>query len=193
MPPVIVCRTAALRKQSVMRRYVAIAAGTALIAVVLSVTGPLPAFAQGALKPLMALIVNDASNPVPVLVTNATATQQPKRYGPIEVMTVHQGYTVLVPTVPAGSTFITSHLSAYGSSNISGDLTRAICILFIATGESHASAGAFPLIPNSGDFVGSQQMFLPLSAGERLEMVCSANQTASFYTTVAGYFVAAVP
>ncbi|AMY10723.1 hypothetical protein LuPra_03962 [Luteitalea pratensis] len=57
-----------------MRRYVGIAAGTALVAAVLSVSGALPALAQGALKPLAALIVNDESHPVPVLVTNTTST-----------------------------------------------------------------------------------------------------------------------
>jgi hypothetical protein len=56
-----------------MRRYVVIAAGTGLIAAVLSVTGALPVLAQGALKPLAALIVNDESSPVPVRVTNPTA------------------------------------------------------------------------------------------------------------------------
>jgi hypothetical protein len=50
-----------------MRRYVAIAAGTGLIAAVLSVMGGLPALAQGALRPLAALIVNDSNNPVPVV------------------------------------------------------------------------------------------------------------------------------
>jgi hypothetical protein len=56
-----------------MRRYVGIAAGTALVAAVLSVTGALPALAQGALKPLMALIVNDVNNPVPVVIQNSSS------------------------------------------------------------------------------------------------------------------------
>jgi hypothetical protein len=44
------------------------AAGLTLVAAVLSVSGTLPALAQGAVKPFMALIVNDSEHPVPVSV-----------------------------------------------------------------------------------------------------------------------------
>lgn len=64
-----------------MRRYVALAAGTGLIAAVLSVTGGLPALAQGALKPLAALIVNDVNNPVPVVIQNPSSAS-PTLLGP---------------------------------------------------------------------------------------------------------------
>jgi hypothetical protein len=57
-----------------MRRYIGIAAGVVLLAAALSATGALPAAAQGAVKPLIALIVNDVTNPVPVRVTNAPPT-----------------------------------------------------------------------------------------------------------------------
>ena len=57
-----------------MRRYVGIAVGLGLVLVVLSATNAGPAFAQGALKPIMAFIVNDSSNPVPVRVVAPQAT-----------------------------------------------------------------------------------------------------------------------
>ena len=60
-----------------MRRYVGMAVGTGLIAVVLSVTGGIPALAQGALKPVVSLIVNDVAHPVPVLVTNTSPPAAP--------------------------------------------------------------------------------------------------------------------
>lgn len=43
-----------------------LAAGLGLVTAVLAMTSPASALAQGALKPLAALIVNDASQPVPV-------------------------------------------------------------------------------------------------------------------------------
>jgi hypothetical protein len=49
-----------------MRRYIEMTLGVGLIVAALSATGALPAAAQGAVKPLLALIVNDAANPVPV-------------------------------------------------------------------------------------------------------------------------------
>ncbi|MBP1636658.1 MAG: hypothetical protein H6Q10_3232 [Acidobacteria bacterium] len=56
-----------------MPRGLLIAGGTGLIAVLLSVSGAVPAIAQGPLRPLMALIINDTANPVPVVVTNTPA------------------------------------------------------------------------------------------------------------------------
>ena len=56
-----------------MRRYIAIAVGLGLLLVVLTVTNAGPALAQGALKPISALIVNDSANPVPVTVIAAPA------------------------------------------------------------------------------------------------------------------------
>jgi hypothetical protein len=55
-----------------MRRYIGIAVGLGLLLVVLAVTNAGPALAQSAIKPVMAFIVNDRANPVPVLVTNTT-------------------------------------------------------------------------------------------------------------------------
>ena len=54
-----------------MRRYIGMAVGVGLIVAALSATGALPAAAQGAVRPLLALIVNDVGNPVPVAGTVA--------------------------------------------------------------------------------------------------------------------------
>jgi hypothetical protein len=48
-----------------MRRYLGICVGLGLVIVVLSATNAGPALAQGALKPVMAFIVNDSAHPVP--------------------------------------------------------------------------------------------------------------------------------
>lgn len=48
------------------RSYLGVAAGVVLLAATLTVTGVVPAVAQGPLRPMMALIVNDSSSPVPV-------------------------------------------------------------------------------------------------------------------------------
>lgn len=56
-----------------LRRALALAAGVGLTAIVLTATGAGPAIAQGA-KPLLTLIVNEASNPVPVQTVGSTLT-----------------------------------------------------------------------------------------------------------------------
>jgi hypothetical protein len=55
-----------------MKRYIGVAIGLGLLLVVLALTSAGPALAQGAIKPIMAFIVNDRANPVPVVVTNDT-------------------------------------------------------------------------------------------------------------------------
>jgi hypothetical protein len=57
-----------------MRRYLTIAVGLGLLLVALSVTSAGPALAQGPLKPVLALIINDRSQPVPVTVVDPLAT-----------------------------------------------------------------------------------------------------------------------
>ena len=49
-----------------MRRYIGIAVFLGLLVVILSFTNTGSALAQGALKPVMAFIINDSANPVPV-------------------------------------------------------------------------------------------------------------------------------
>ena len=51
-----------------MKRYIGVAIGLGLLLVVLALTSAGPALAQGAIKPIMAFIVNDRANPVPVTV-----------------------------------------------------------------------------------------------------------------------------
>jgi len=60
-------------KDVIMRRYIGMAVGVGLIVAAFSATGALPAAAQGAVRPLLALIVNDVGNPVPVAGTVALA------------------------------------------------------------------------------------------------------------------------
>jgi hypothetical protein len=62
-----------------MRRYIGLAAGVGLVVAALSASGALPAAAQGPFKPVLSLIINDATQPVPVTGTingtvNATLT-----------------------------------------------------------------------------------------------------------------------
>ena len=108
-----------------MRRYVAIAAGTGLIAAVLSVTGALPVLAQGALKPLMALIVNDVDHPVPVTGTvnignlgnlggdplPVRSVDNPARAAFQETMNVGNGQPGTI-TVPEGKRLVIEFISA---------------------------------------------------------------------------------
>src|SRR6478752_5218909 len=73
-----------------MRRYIGIAGGLGLVVAALSATGALPAAAQGPAKTVLSLIVNDATQPVPVTGTvNATVTQP---------LTLAPGQTVNFPS-----------------------------------------------------------------------------------------------
>jgi hypothetical protein len=51
-----------------MKRYMVVTAGLSLVLAVLALGGAVPAVAQGPLKPIEALIINDTSDPVPVTV-----------------------------------------------------------------------------------------------------------------------------
>ena len=62
-----------------MRRYLGIAVGLGLLLAVLSVTSAGPVLAQGAIKPIMAFIVNDSANPVPTRNVNDRANPVPTR------------------------------------------------------------------------------------------------------------------
>ena len=90
-----------------MRRYIVTLVGVGLVAAGLSVTTGVPAVAQGALKPLAALIVNDVNNPVPVSVTG----QLTSSLTPLFVRNVNEPADEPLQTelcFPPGSTHCTS-------------------------------------------------------------------------------------
>src|SRR6185436_261139 len=81
-----------------MRRYIGLAVGVGLVVAALSASGALPAAAQGPFKPMLSLIINDATQPVPVTGTingtvNATLTE-PLTLAPGQTVGLVGGSTV---------------------------------------------------------------------------------------------------
>jgi hypothetical protein len=98
----------------------------------LSLTSTGTAIAQGAVKPLQALIVNTPAQPVPVLVTNSPASVGIPYQESIskQVDPGQPGATnVVFSTVPAGKRLIIEHVSAYVRNVGFGSLTGSHFIL----------------------------------------------------------------
>lgn len=81
-----------------MRRYIGLAVGVGLVVAALSASGALPAAAQGPNKPVLSMIINDATQPVPVTGTiqgtvNATLTG-PVTLAPGQTVGIVNGATV---------------------------------------------------------------------------------------------------
>jgi hypothetical protein len=87
---------------------VVLSAAVGLAAAVLSMTSAGPALAQGALKPLSALIVNDAAHPVPVAVLNQ-AQRQPYSFDDVGECNAANCFFEY-PTVPAGKRLVIQHV-----------------------------------------------------------------------------------
>jgi len=89
------------------QRYVGLAAAFGVSVMVLSLTDAGQVFAQGALKPLSALIINDASSPVPVVASELFPTPFQGNLsfsgGPDneECVSVPAGYGLIVELVTA--------------------------------------------------------------------------------------------
>ena len=181
------------RKGGSMRRYIGPLVGVGLIAVGLSVTTDMPAFAQGALKPIMAFIVNDDSSPVPVRVTNVSALEAagtPVRYGPAET-------GLVMPPVPEGTTVVLTHVHV---TFFSQPVAKATCGGTIHAAPGHLGGVAF-LFNGEQTVTGaaaSQALSLPLHAGERLVVDCTFLQSdgttppGGLVVTLTGYSVPAV-
>jgi hypothetical protein len=97
------------------RRYVVLGAGLALGTAALSMTSAGPALAQGALKPLAALIVNDASNPVPVAVVGQPV-RQPYSFDDVGQCNTANCFFDY-PTVPAGKRLVVLHVNGIARAN----------------------------------------------------------------------------
>ncbi len=94
---------------SAWRRYVVLAGGVGLVSATVSMTSTGSALAQGALKPLSALIVNDATQPIPVAVLNQPE-REPYSYDDVGECNVANCF-FSYPTVPDGKRLVILHVS----------------------------------------------------------------------------------
>jgi len=182
-----------------MRRYIGIAAGLGLLLVALTVTNAGPALAQGALKPVMALITNDVEHPVPVLVTNTTATPalEPFRAS-LDFTFVALNSSRLVTTVPADKRLVVQHVS-YSTSSVNanqfvfGALRNGQLgplALMLQINPPHASAAVSSSIQD-----GSMPTTVYFEPGEEVWLAVTKNEGADrqFNFQISGYFITITP
>ena len=111
-----------------MKRYMVVTAGLSLVLAVLALGGAVPAVAQGALKPLQALIINDTSDPVPVTVVPAAPET--------EVVCSLQTLTASGTTFVSQGTGVVQNSKECPTGVTAVDVHR---VVFIATGAHVAS------------------------------------------------------
>jgi len=107
------------------------------------------------------------------------------------------GYEV-IGSVDAGRTLILTHLNAIAFSNLSNQpLTEASCTAYLKTPAPGGGSQFTPFLgipvdrSPSGTFFGSMPLFIPLGAGEGLNVLCVGQPAVSqgFRVTAGGYFV----
>jgi hypothetical protein len=91
------------------QRYLGLAAGLGVLVAVLSMTGGGSALAQGALKPLEALIVNDSARPVPVSNVNERS-RRPFSYDDVGTCNAVNCFFDY-PVVPEGKRLVILHVN----------------------------------------------------------------------------------
>jgi hypothetical protein len=144
--------------------------------------------------------VKVVNTPLPVTVANpatslgVTVSNPAVRFSKPLVMQAFGDTIVPMDAVPPGKKFIVAYMNMLGQSNISGSpITDAGCQIRLLTGSSDTLFGALPMRVDLAGASGSEAMFLPLSPGEGLAMLCfvtgPTREQVSWFGTVGGYFV----
>jgi hypothetical protein len=170
--------------------------------------------AHAATALLNVFVSNDAAHPVPVRQQGTVAVQQQgtasvrDELAPGATATRTDTHTspqqnspeVITPTVPAGKKFIIQSISAMMVSNSSGfDLTAGYCLLrLVPPGGEFGGFFATLVGEMSGHenvWAANEQTFIPLLAGEKLEIQCryagGVYPSTELDVSVGGYFVPA--
>jgi hypothetical protein len=176
---------------------------TVLIAAVLACFGIGPAGAVGPnnMESFPVTVINPDDDPVPTADVYAPG-RRPVRIGP-----VHHGFLPsdgipaagfeLLSSVDSGQTLILTHLNAIAFSNLSNvPFEEAACSVYLKTPQGSSNVfTSFLRIPletsGNGSFYGSMQLFIPLNAGEGLNVLCVGEPLVSqgFRVTAGGYLV----
>ena len=177
-----------------MRRYVGAAVGLGFLLIVLSITNAGPALAQ-TFKPVMALIVNDAANPVPVTGTVIVRDANAPERQPFSAVVQHGFPTTnvqrLITTVPAGKRLVIEHLtwSAFaptGQQVIFGSLREGELgrnVMFLQINPPHISAVSSLTLQD-----GSQPVRVYFDAGQEVwSSISSTNNQGEIQLTVSGH------
>ena len=152
------------------------------------------------------IIANDASKPIPVREQNVDAggdirvsdasTREATRFEAHWNTTLQQP-EVVVPEVPAGKRLVITYVNVSGGSGISGTvLTEGRCSLIRRVTEGNTTTtGTFAALPatlSGASLAVSEEMNLPVEAGETLLFRCSvapSPQSGFFTMTLVGNYV----
>jgi hypothetical protein len=111
-------------------------------------TTPLPALAQGALKPVEALVVNPTNRPVPVQVLSAPAPEgegSRENFVYASVLNIEGGFGCAVQTVPAGKRLVLQHIGGQATLTAPAALVSVITRLGSASYSDLVVPAAPPL------------------------------------------------
>jgi hypothetical protein len=97
-------------------------------------------------------------------------------------------FSGLTDIVPAGQRFIVSYLNVRGEI-FSGAPPATSCRLTVIAGDLTSFIGSIRLLDAGGSSViGSEQVFIPVNAGERFHVDCGGSALVNLNANVAGYF-----
>ena len=191
-----------------MRKAIFVALLLVLGSAVLGATVLREPIAWAATTPFQNVIVaNDKTAPVPVREQNLDAggaiqvadqsAREAARYEGVAHSNLGNFQTV-VPAVPAGKRFVISYINIWGGSGIDSTvLTGADCFLLRrSTKDNVTTTGAMVALPVSfsGVFAVSEQMNLPIEAGESIAVSCRIEpnpQSVFGSAVIVGNYVAA--
>jgi hypothetical protein len=182
------------------RDYATAAIGLGLITAVLIATGGGPAVAQGALKPLQALIVNSSNEPVPVVLTGATSVDgvvtvrsldEPGRSPYQEQINfiLCQQSSNAFSEVPAGKRLVITHVSA----SLTVPLDGGISMLRLSVDEfkvgQFLTAHLFPNNTLQQYYAVNEDVLAYAEAGDTPAFSYSGRCGGGAAVTLSGYFI----
>jgi len=110
-------------------------------------------------------------------------------------------FETISPEVPSGERFIATYFSAVMFSNdVDNPITDGACILYLVTGSGPLDTHLFnviggSMVPLAAAWSGSEKVFVPLSAGQKIEATCDFSGSTQVDTVLhgdlGGYFVPA--
>ena len=168
------------------------------------------AWAAGPIPGVNVTVTNAPSNPVPVAVTNplqvtvtnpvttqaVTLSNVPVRFSGSGTGLIRQD------AVPAGQVLIVSYASVLGVVDSAAAITAGICMIELVHNEGgnvvHSKLGGLPVYPGKLSASASEAMYLPVKAGEGIDVSCEASGTAGgvplanvgaeWFVVLGGYF-----
>jgi len=177
------------------RRYVSLAAGIGLIVAVLVATSTGSALAQGALKPLSALIINTSSQPVPVLDVNGRTPFSHDDVGECNDSNCFFAF----PEVPQGKRLVVLHVGGIARPSSTATVFDQAELVTDQTENEFGARNSFAMtligkagssvVANTYGFNAPVLAFVEAGHAPRISMATSVGgETLFSQATISGYF-----